>query len=146
MEKFRYRAAVDLDLAAENLEKAQEKLPAARDYIDRLVKANVAIPTFELLGKAEVEDIDPDAKRKAAQVLEAFDNLMLMSVQYRGENFTALCTRTSLGKGYVSIRPIALMLTEKKLDHVRDVEGNPPTEVRKTDPNSKREYRRGDDD
>jgi len=131
MIRFRYRAAIDMEIGAAGHEEAEANVPIAKEYLQGLLATGSGVPRFELLGLAEIEKLNPDALEKAAPIVEKFDDLTLMSVQYRGENFTALCRTEILKDDFVSVKPIALMLTEEKLDHVRDVDGNAPREGRR---------------
>lgn len=52
-------------------------------------------------------------------------DLVVMSVLYRGEPFAAVCKLTDLGE-CVSVKPLALVLSEEQLDHVEDIKGDRP--------------------
>jgi len=55
--------------------------------------------------------------------------LILMSCQYRGENFTSICRISEIDSRRVRVKPLALVLNESKLEHVMDHEGTTPQEL-----------------
>lgn len=72
-----------------------------------------------------IEKLSPDIIEKAKAV-NADSGLVVMSVLYRGESFAALCKIEDLDAKYVSVKPVALVLSEEHLDHVTDVKGDHP--------------------
>jgi len=83
---------------------------------------------YEFFGLAYPEGIQPE-------LLEAVDKIpgfTLMTVQYRGENFACLCKVKDIDEKYVSVKPVALMLTEDQKEYLTDIKGNrPETGLRK---------------
>ena len=67
----------------------------------------------------------PDIVEKAKQVT-AESGLVIMSIQYRKENFACLCKVEDLNAEYVSVKPLALVLSEDQKEHITDVLGNRP--------------------
>ena len=71
------------------------------------------------------EKLSQEILSKAARLKDETD-LVVMSVLYKGEPFAALCNMTELDKDRVSVKPLALVLSEEQLDHVEDIKGDRP--------------------
>ena len=124
MPKYRFRNLKDVEIEAENPEEAYKALEerCARNV---LRKSLVDCPEdYELLGVTDPEQIDPEL----LQAAEKLSGFVVMSVQYRGENFAALCKVEDLGPEYVSVKPVALLLSEKQKGNLTDPLGNRPEE------------------
>lgn len=112
MPKFRFRQTIDIDIQAANVKEARNILKDRDRYPE----------DYELLGTAELEDLTPEM-REASKSLGDF---ILMSVQYRGENFICMCKTKELDEERISVKPVALWLTEEQKDNITDVMGNCP--------------------
>lgn len=112
MPKYLFRRAHDIIIKAETPEAALELLPERVEGPE----------DFKLLGTADLAALDPDLV-KAAENMQGF---VLMSVQYRGENFACMCQVEDLNKEYVSVKPIALLLSKEQKLHLTDVMGDSP--------------------
>jgi hypothetical protein len=73
----------------------------------------------------EIKNLTPEILKKAKQITEE-SGLVIMSVLYRGENFACLCKVEDLNAEYVSVKPLALVLTEDQKDHITDIKGDHP--------------------
>lgn len=71
------------------------------------------------------QDLTPEIVEKAKQV-NADSGLVIMSVLYKGEPFACLCKVEDLNAQYVSVKPLALVLTEEQKDRITDVKGDHP--------------------
>ena len=112
MSKFRFRRTIDIDIQADNIKEARNILKDREHYPD----------DYELLGTATLEDLSPDM----VEASKSLGDFVLMSVQYRGENFISLCKTKELDEERISVKPVALWLTEEQKDHLTDVMGNSP--------------------
>ena len=119
MPKFRFRRTIDVDIEAETPEEALYKMTTTDAYPR---KDNNFSEDFELLGKTSIENLSPELLKAA----EKMNNFVLMSVQYRGENFACMCQVEDIDPEYVSVKPVALLLSEEQKDHLTDVVGGSP--------------------
>lgn len=130
MDNFRFRFTKDFDVEAGSLEEAEEKLRVAcRDVESISLNAALACEDLAYLGLAAVQDIDASSRDLASPLLEGKTGLILMSCQYRGENFTSICRISEIDSRRVRVKPLALVLNESKLEHVMDHEGTTPQEL-----------------
>jgi hypothetical protein len=67
--------------------------------------------------------IDEESRRRAEK---HFGQRPLLRVQYRGENFVAVCDVEDIDDDRVAVKPIALILTNEQMDHLVDKHGNRP--------------------
>jgi len=120
--KFRFRKTTDIDIEAETEEEARKELSfqCARAYAQGYPMGDE--DTFELLGTANLADLTPELLEAANRM----NGYVLMSVQYRGENFACLCKVEDLDAKYVSVKPVALLLKEDQKEHIADVMGDSP--------------------
>jgi hypothetical protein len=85
---------------------------------------------FQVIGSADIPDIPPETLKSSSLEFEKFSGThVLASMQYRGENFTALCRKKEEGDR-VTLVPVALVLTHAQKKRLRDVEGNAPVPIR----------------
>lgn len=122
MPEYRFRRTIDIDITAESEKEARKEL--SFHCLRACVQGDPIgdEDTFELLGSPDIENLTTEL-REAAQGMSGF---VLMSVQYRGENFACLCKVEDLDAMYVSVKPVALLLKEDQKDHITDVMGNSP--------------------
>ena len=126
MAKFRFRFTHDIDIPANSVAEAEETL---RELCSEQDTMQLTETSFSYLGQSEVDDINEEELELGKQLIEGLTRLTLLACQYRGENFTAVCTARDLGLTKVSFRPVALLLTNDKAEHLTDMEGRPPMEV-----------------
>jgi len=121
MKKFRFRKTIDIDVEADTEEDARQQLVKTCSRGEGVLGSG---HTFELLGTVETQKLNPDEEEFAEKLGEGY---IVMSVQFRGENFACLCTIEELDPEHVSVRPRALLLREEQKEHITDVMGEKPT-------------------
>lgn len=72
-----------------------------------------------------MDNLSKEVLTKASQIKEE-TNLVVMSVTYKGEPFAAICKLKELDDEHVSVKPLALVLSEEQLDHIEDIKGDHP--------------------
>jgi hypothetical protein len=128
--KYRFRLYRDVEVDADNPEQAEAKLHQVVDERrDKVLTRLIKDGEVALLGPADVQDLTDEHRKWAGPITKKFENMLLMSGMYRGEPcaFIAMQTdRPDLGDDYISIRPVAIVLTEDMLAHCRDPQGGSP--------------------
>ena len=128
MSKFRFRLYKDIEIKASSQRSAEKKLAKAAGTDGSLAQMR-ADGTVVCLGEVDTVKITDEERKCAKNVFEMKENMIMMSGQYRGENCTFLTLKTprpDLGDDALSLRPLAILLTEEKLFHCRDIEGETP--------------------
>jgi len=127
MSQYRFRFSKNVDVPAESEEAAREMLGEACDEQGSIVlNDEYAKGSFEFLGESEVVDIDEESESIGKNLAHSRGGLLLMSCQYRGENFVALCKKKNINKKQVEVTPLAIILTNEKLQFVTDLNGDHP--------------------
>jgi len=81
-----------------------------------------------------VVDIDEESQYLGKQIVASRGGFVLMSCQYRGENFVAICKQQDVGETKLEVTPLALILPNEKLDFITDTMGESPI-IRKEEDN-----------
>lgn len=130
MSKHRFRYSKDFDVPASSADDARtvlKEICASNGIVD--LQQALERGQFEYLGDAEVQDISEEDRARAKMFAQA--GMLLMSCQYRGENFTVLCTSRDVNETHKAVRPLALLLREEQLDNLTDPTGGRPVLVEK---------------
>jgi hypothetical protein len=114
--KYRFRKTVDVDIEADSEVTARTEFLLEHPDSEK----------YELIGEAEIPVIDEEMQKKAYPYLSTLTSHLVMSIQYRGENFAALCQVKNLDADRVSVTPVALLLNEEQKKHLTDVKGRTP--------------------
>ena len=130
MSKHRFRYSKDFDVPASSAE-------AAKDVLQEICEEHGVVDLqqaleqgqFEYLGDADVQDISEEDRETAKPLVQP--GFILMSAQYRGENFTVLCSTRRVGDKQIAARPLALILRDEHLDNLTDPVGGHPVHVGK---------------
>jgi len=132
MTSYRFRFCKDFDVPAENRGDAELLLKKlCSDMPSVQLQKEVDRGAVSYIGQAEVRDIDEEDRERAAPLIDDRSGLVLMSCQYRGENFTGIFKRKDLGENKIALTPLALLLREDKLDNLKDLEGDSPIIIEK---------------
>lgn len=123
----RFRFSKDFDVPAETrgdaevmLKKLCEETPSIQ------LEKELARGAVSYIGESDVQDISEEDRTRAAPLVEDKSGLVLMSCQYRGENFTGIFKKKELGNGKVALIPLALLMREDKVQNLTDVMGDSP--------------------
>lgn len=129
MSTHRFRFSKDFDVEASSMEEARQVLEQICDE-NNIVELKQALEqgAFEYLGDAEVRDICAEDRKHAEPLVQP--GFLLMSCQFRGENFIAICSSRDVAGEKVAVRPLALVLREEHLDHLTDPIGGKPVEIK----------------
>lgn len=119
--KYRFRKTIDIDIEADS------EVAARTEFLLEHPDSE----TYELIGEAEIPVIAEEMQKKAYPFLSTLTSHLVMSIQYRGENFTALCQVKNLDADRVTVTPVALLLSEDQKKHLTDVKGRTPQPQRK---------------
>lgn len=127
MSKYRFRFSKNVDVPAESEEAARQALGDACDEQSSIVlQDECARGAFEFLGEADIVDIDAESESIGKELVSSRGRILLMSCQYRGENFVALCSQEDVDGTKLKVTPLALVLPNEKLDNLTDLMGNSP--------------------
>lgn len=114
MPEYRFRRTEDVIIPASDEEEARSLIGIRDRYPDE----------YELLGTVDTEKLTQEELAFSKKMGEGY---LVMSVQYRGENFACLCTvKEEENPELVRVRPIALLLKDKQKGHITDVMGQSP--------------------
>ena len=127
MSTHRFRFTKDLDIQAADRTRAEKILAdlCAEQPAIKL-KNEMDRGAMSYLGEAKVRDIDEEDRSRAKPLTDGRDGLVLMSCQYRGENFTGIFQKKDLEANKVALVPLALLMREDKVEHMTDVMGDSP--------------------
>lgn len=127
MSLHRFRFTKDLDVQAAGPDDAKQilkKMCAEQPSIQLTKELERGAVSY--LGEAEVRDIDAEDRARAQPLVDGRDGLVLMSCQFRGENFTGIFQQRDLAAGKVALVPLALIMKEDKVGCLTDVMGDKP--------------------
>ena len=130
MARHRFRYTKDFDIEASSPEEARAKLEQACLKHESIVLLEaLSSDGFTCLGDAELENISDEDTETFSIIDDVDGHLIIMSCQYRGENFSVVCSAKDAGDK-VRIKPLALVLKDSMLDHLVDVNGNNPADFK----------------